>query len=43
MASIVSPSVATASASRNEPGPLSLMFVTTMVFAGNAVLSVNDL
>jgi hypothetical protein len=26
-----------ASASRNEPGPLSLVFVTTMILAGNAL------
>ena len=37
VASIVSPSLATASASRSEPGPLSLVFVTTMIVAGNAL------
>jgi hypothetical protein len=30
---IVSPSFATLSAARNEPGPLSLVFVTVMVIA----------
>ena len=34
--------IATASASRNEPGPLSLVFVTTMMLAGNALLSLID-
>ena len=33
VASIVSPSFAIASASRNEPGPLSFVFVTVMMFA----------
>jgi hypothetical protein len=33
VASIVSPSFAIANASRNEPGPLSLVLVTVMMFA----------
>jgi len=39
---IVSPSFATASVSRNEPGPLSLVFVTRMMLAGAVVLSLID-
>src|SRR6516165_2760459 len=38
VASIVSPSFAVASASRNEPDPLSLVFVTTMMLVGLATL-----
>ena len=36
VASMISPSTAVASASRNEPVPLSLVFVTTMMLAGDA-------
>ena len=36
VASMMSPLTAVASASRNEPGPLSLVFVTTMILPGNA-------